>query len=391
MHVIMQPRPNIFTSKGGDTTQLVETARALRKLGVHVDICIDPTPDLRAYDLVHLFNSSPYSVGWTYRRFRHAQAAGKPTVLSTIYWPWDQFERNAAESEVSQRWHHRLNRALAGALPRDLCAFLMWLKRGWRTSLSFGDYRVMETFRTPDTTLRMQRELWQRVDMLLPNSQAECKVIAEAIGGEPCFNVVPNGVDVELFSSASPDEFVARYGIRDFVLCAAGVNPRKNQIGLIRAVRHLPVQLVLIGDHDNAYGTACMREAESNVVFLDRMPQRELASAYAAAKVHVLASYYETPGLANLEAALAGCNIVSTNRGCTREYFGEFAWYCDPNDVDSIAEAVASAYYAPYQEALAERIFGRFTWLRAAQATLDAYRQVLNLPPEEIPPSEIRQ
>ena len=37
-----------------------------------------------------------------------------------------------------------------------------------------------------------------------------------------------------------------------------------------------------------------------------------LASAYAAARVFALPSWFETPGLAALEAALAGCSVAIT-------------------------------------------------------------------------------
>ena len=141
----------------------------------------------------------------------------------------------------------------------------------------------------------------------------------------------------------------------DFILCAASLRPRKNQLRLVRAVRDLP--LVLVGEHPGQYPQPyieeCKREAGSNAIFLDAMNQTELVSAYAAAKVHVLASYYETPGLSNLEAAIAGCNIVTTTGGCTKEYFGDLAWYCDHGDTQSIRKAVRGAYEAPYRNELA--------------------------------------
>ena len=66
-----------------------------------------------------------------------------------------------------------------------------------------------------------------------------------------------------------------------------------------------------------------------------------LASAYAAARVFALPSWFETPGLAALEAALAGCAVVITPFGSTREYFGELVEYARPGRPGEIDQALA--------------------------------------------------
>jgi hypothetical protein len=115
------------------------------------------------------------------------------------------------------------------------------------------------------------------------------------------------------------------------------------------------------------------------VTFLDSLPREELASAYAAAKVHALPGWFETPGLSTLEAAAAGCNIVTTDRGTAREYFGDLAWYCDPRLVESIRSAVLAAYQAPRADRLRELVRERYSWPRAAESTLEGYRLALAL------------
>jgi glycosyltransferase involved in cell wall biosynthesis len=89
--------------------------------------------------------------------------------------------------------------------------------------------------------------------------------------------------------------------------------------------------------------------------------------------VHVMPSWFETTGLVSLEAALAGCNVVSTSRGHAREYLGDLAWYCQPDDPTSIRSAVQAAWNAPARPALRERILSEYTWRHAAIATLMAY------------------
>src|SRR4051795_3125182 len=69
-----------------------------------------------------------------------------------------------------------------------------------------------------------------------------------------------------------------------------------------------------------------------------------LASAYASARVFALPSWFETPGLAALEAALAGCAVVVTPFGCTREYFGDWVLYARPDRPRAIARALVRAW-----------------------------------------------
>ena len=67
----------------------------------------------------------------------------------------------------------------------------------------------------------------------------------------------------------------------------------------------------------------CVKEAGSNVKFLGDLDHSSdmLRSAYAACDVFVLPGWFETPGLAALEAALAGAKVVATKGGSTKEYF----------------------------------------------------------------------
>src|SRR5262249_29032659 len=128
------------------------------------------------------------------------------------------------------------------------------------------------------------------------------------------------------------------------------------------------------------YFKECKKVAEGakgKVLFIDHMPQDGLKSAYGAAKVHALPSWRETPGLASLEAGLAGCNIVVTKRGSTEEYFGDLAYYCEPDDSQTIRSAVIKAYEMPRNCQLAEQILEKFTWEKAAAETLIAYQAIV--------------
>jgi glycosyltransferase involved in cell wall biosynthesis len=111
---------------------------------------------------------------------------------------------------------------------------------------------------------------------------------------------------------------------------------------------------------------------------MDRLDHEDplLGSAYAAARVFALPSWFETPGLAAMEAALAGCPLVVTPFGCTREYFGDLARYARPHRIGEIARAIGRAWDAPRDRGLASRIREQFSWQVVARRTSEAYAQI---------------
>src|SRR4051794_22528618 len=89
--VLLQIRSDVFTRPGGDTVQLQKTVEALRGLGVNAEISTETEPPLTGFDLVHLFNmTNPLQ---PYLQAIHAKRHGTPIVLSTVYWPQDEYYR----------------------------------------------------------------------------------------------------------------------------------------------------------------------------------------------------------------------------------------------------------------------------------------------------------
>lgn len=164
------------------------------------------------------------------------------------------------------------------------------------------------------------------------------------------------------------------------VLCAARIEGIKNQLNLIHALNNTRYQLVLIGapaPNQQGYYDTCRRSAAKNIFFHDRVSQEELVSYYQKAKVHALPSWFETCGLSSLEAAAMGCNVTITEKGYTREYFGQHAFYCDPGDPASIFNGIEKAATSECDTALQAKILSQYTWERAAAITLDAYKKIL--------------
>jgi polysaccharide pyruvyl transferase CsaB len=338
--VLMQIRPDWETNPGGDSIQLRGTKAELERIGVSVSVSTDLQPDLGGFDIVHAFNTTRPQE--SLKHCANARRQGKPAVLSTVYWDAREFLHQAQKM----------------------------LEADFEPS-------------APEIAALTSREAQAAVvlsmaDLLLPNSEAERDLLVRNFGvPERQCRVVPNAVD-DRFFEATANDFVSARGLQDFVLCVGRIELRKNQYALLAALQDTDLPLVLIGPPmDDGYLERCRARATPRVTFIPEMPHELLPSAYAAARVHVLPSWYDTPGLVSLEAAAAGCNIVSTDRGSAREYFGDMAWYCSPDDVDSIRRAVTAAWEAPRGDRLRRHVRENFTWAVAARKTLDAYRAAL--------------
>ncbi|MCG3141917.1 MAG: hypothetical protein HDKAJFGB_03259 [Anaerolineae bacterium] len=353
MKVLFYPRRHAPEQKGGDFIALQHTLGALEARGVQCALSTDATLDLTAYDVVHL-----YSLGDPYSAIPfalNARRQRKPIVVTPIYWRHDQWLA-ARLQPVPQRIEHSL-----AALSTDEQARVRRM------------IQVEESIYTGAHRLVIQ--LAARVFAL---SKMERAILRDDFGArDEQLAVTYNGADAS-FAQGNAERFLQQHQIptRDFVLCVARVDERKNTIGLVRAWNDETTPLALVGRApDPAYLEMCRAIAKPHIYFLGALPPSQVADAGAAAKVHVMASWWEEQGMAALEAALAGCNLVMTQNGPGREYFGDACFTCDPADEASIRAAIRAALDAPRQTALAARVRERFTWDAAADVLVAQYHQ----------------
>jgi glycosyltransferase involved in cell wall biosynthesis len=353
MKVAFITRLNLYTIAGGDTVQIEQTARKLIGMGVEIDILrsVDPIP-YEKYDLLHFFGiPRPGDIVY------HSKLARIPFVVSTIFCTYgDYYKYNrkgigslfAGLSADSMEYFKTIARWIVG---KDHRPSLNYLLIGQRKSI----IKVLKT-----------------ANFILPNSQSELERLKENYTYDVKPIIVTNGIN--------PEKFPFNPTIKkdsSLVICVGRIENRKNQLNLIKALNNTKYKLVLIGApsaNQNEYYQWCRAAAGSNVTFLDRVPHDELVKYYQLAKVHVLASWFETTGLSSLEAAIMQCNIVITDKGDTREYFGDAAFYCDPENTDSIKAAVEQASETTFNKSLSEKIFTCHTWQKAAEQTFEAYQ-----------------
>jgi len=326
---------------GGPNTQLRMTARHLPENGIAAGF-FDPWSRFgrEDADLFHLFAAN---IG-TYHLAREIHALGMPLVVSPIIYSLHS-HRFVLGTLTLTRLAQRMGKGIWTdyALAADICHW---------------------------------------ASLVLPNSGAERDFVIHGLGIDPGkVHAVPNGVE-ERFASGDPTLFTRKYGLENFILNVGHIgHERKNVLSLIKALGRIQHPSVIIGRVIRSpYGNACVQEARKHkqILLIDGLDHDSevLASAYAACDVFVLPSIFETPGIAALEAGLAGAKVVITDHGGPREYFGNMATYVDPRSVDRIEGGIRSALQEKKTERLREHIRKEYLWSAIARKTAALYREV---------------
>lgn len=322
---------------GGTKVQMDNLKRCLEKFGHKIEI-FNPEENynLKEYDLFHLFGAH---LG-TYHFGRSMHNLGMKMIVTPVFY--------------SRRNPNQLR-------------FLTNIAKGFRF---LGGIWTEHLF---------TKELCEMAVTVTPNTQQEANLLVQGLGiGKDKIRILPNGVE-ERFYQADPKPFVEKYQLKDFILFVGHIGwQRKNLLALIKALARIDHTAVLIGPVlDNDYAKICLAEAKKNknILTIPGLPSDSeiLASAYAACDVFVLPSFYETPGLAALEAGLAGAKIVITKYGGTDEYFSSYTEYIEPRNIQSIHQGIIKALNKKRDKNLSEHIRTNFLWEKSAQKLIEIY------------------
>lgn len=283
--VLFSTYPMAFHTPGGGEVQLLAYQKHLPKHGVDVSLLDMWKPEFLNYDVVHFFSCISGSVHFC----NFIKNLGIPLVISSSLW-------------ITEKTKHL--------------------------------YPIEE--------IRAQLSL---ADQIITNSRIESCTLSDVLDLPlEKFSTVYNGIDSFFFEKASPNLFREQYNISNrFVLNVGNLEPRKNQLSLVRAMRNFPnVKLVLIGHkRDASYAEQVLKEGGDQVVYLGPMPHNQmLLSCYAACDLFCLPSTLETPGLAALEASAQGAPLLLTSEGSCEEYFGDRASYVSPDSLGELRDAI---------------------------------------------------
>lgn len=367
------------SSLGGPSVRVPQTAKHLQELGYDVQTGVDPDPAIKSAAIVHGFNVWAPQSG--VEMVRRVKTCGRPLVLSSIF--LDLSERDL--------WHNQIP-ALFGREtdPDRIDRGLADLRENFRRDRAAGRVAIQGAPGHHEYV----REMVETADHVILLAENERRALS-AIGAHPkAATVVRNAVDPGRFGAADPRLFAEAFGLKDYIICVARLETRKNQLMLLHALRDVDIPIVLVGHgEDKVYLNLLHRHKRANVHFIGRIEPNDplLPSAIAGARVFVLPSWSEGAPLAALEAGASGTPMVLSDRSSEQEYFGDRARYCDPSDPASIRAAVLELYERPRADETREELkaFVRehYGWSRYARETAEVYRRTLEnfVPPSTAP------
>lgn len=351
-------RKGFKNSLGGDVVQVLKTAQYLSKAGVEVDIAESGEPlSGRRFDLLHFFN-----LGRPYDLYPYLSRLRAPLVVSTLFvdyyeydvrgrcWPIKDFF--AFIGRDGTEYVKAASKMLLGQIPLQS---INYLKDGHRGAV---------------------RRIVENADCLIAATGSELERIFKYVDLLPAHvDIVQLGIDPLFFTGNSP------WHKRSGIISAGRLEGLKNQDKLIKAVNEIDAELTLAGSPGkNAYLYHWYLQllAGERIKFTGQINQAELMRLYQKHRVHAQPSWFETTGLASLEAAAAGCRIVVTNRGDAVEVFGVYALYCDPSDIRDIAQNLLVALESPPAPEQRDYFYETFSWEKVSEKISLIYQRVLD-------------
>lgn len=186
-------------------------------------------------------------------------------------------------------------------------------------------------------------------------------------------------------------------GNRPFMIYPASTWPHKNHLRLLEALRLLVDRKGFDGDllltgaemggHAEIAAAITRLDLLSRVRWLGYVKQDKLPCLYNLARLMVFPSLFEGFGLPVVEAMASGCPVVCSASSSLPEVGGEAAIYCDPTNVEDIAEKIFHVWGDEQlrgelrMRGLAQA--SKFCWRDTAKSTIQLYLKAINKTSDE--------
>jgi glycosyltransferase involved in cell wall biosynthesis len=368
MKILFCVRHNFYDAPGGAQIQILKTKEYLEKLGVVCDLTTAPyNIEYNSYDILHLTDLT-----WIYDNIIYfieieKQKFSGKKVLSTIYWPFDDYASNGAP--FLQKIIFKIFGVNGFEFAKALAKYIIKRESIYLNGLT-------------KSYIGIQKDIAQNVDWLLPNAELEMKALNDRLGlNLQNYSVANNAIDTAVF-----DKIISSSDIKkdnNLITFVARIDARKNQLNFLKAMMDTTYKIRFIGNagpNSQSYleELKVLALKRGNVEFISHIAQEEVFKHMLEAKVNVLTSWIETPGLVSLEAGYAGCNIVVSDKGSVRDYFRDYAFYCNPTDLNDIKQQTIKALNSDFKEDFRKLIREEFSWEKTALQTYEVYERILN-------------
>jgi glycosyltransferase involved in cell wall biosynthesis len=177
--------------------------------------------------------------------------------------------------------------------------------------------------------------------------------------------------------AGGPQDVVASSCDGNYILCLSTLNPRKNQLGLIKAYNQLPknlrdqYKLYLAGGRGwNDDEIVELAKTSNGVDWKGYVSIEEAEELWQHATCFALSSFYEGFGLPVLEAQLRGIPTLTSDRGALKEVASPGCVLVNPDSVDSITQGLIELLT---NKPAPDKVFAsQFSWQKTAEDLINA-------------------
>jgi len=325
-HILFALRSDYRDNPGGDTIQMETWCSSLRKCGYQITLSCDCKDESvwEQCNLVFIWHLERIHESFPW--WKHAKERNIPIVLVPTYW------------HFGKRFY----------------GYSLWMQLELFIRSLFCDLSIFF-----HSWSHCRKDMMMKSNLLIVNSIAERDLLIKEGANAARISVIPNVITLD-----SLTEQPLIWEKRTRVVCVGHFCPRKNQLALIKALKGYPaIRITFIGGarpmHKH-YMNQCMKAAAGQHEFLGKISHAETLKIIKLCKYAISASLAETPGIANLEAAVAGCGLILPALAPIQEYFyGCSVHYIEPRNIDPAAlERMLSV---PPDSALQQRIKEKYT------------------------------
>ncbi len=266
-------------------------------------------------------------------------------------------------------------------------------------SLAAAKKRHRGNLSIPTSRLWSERLLARSADLVVAWTRDEFEMLCN----DPkvsCDNIkiVPPGVDTDRFKPLNKDLARRKLGITaDQVILSVGrLDPLKgidillNAFNLLEQDANRELHIVTT----TAKNSQAMRDlkkaiarlgVKDRVVLWSKLDRAELIWHYSAADMLVMPSYYESFGLAALEAEACGCPVVATKVGGLKDIVrdGEtgylIPWKCPEPFANTVEMLLGNTKLRDHLATASRRHAGKFNWQDITDKLLTTFHQTLTI------------
>ena len=230
-------------------------------------------------------------------------------------------------------------------------------------------------------------------DAIIAVSQFTKQDICTKLGVDPRnITVIYEGAGDMFYPDTDESPVMRVVGKGRYLLCVGQLQPRKNNLNLIRAFSSIATEfsdtkLVFVGGSVSSEYLQTLHAAvvaggiSNSVVFAGAVEIALLRKLYTLAEGLVYPSFFEGFGLPILEAFQCGIPVITSNTSSLPEVVGDAGILVDPHSLESIADAMRrlltdGAVGKKLRAAIPAQL-QKFSWEKAARETLNVYASLV--------------